>query len=266
MLAHAHVRGQPLGTPEEINKREPFLPIQILPAELSQPSISIGQVGLEEALGPLVLSSSSSTCQGSSLPSLQGGDSHSSRVSSSNGGEAGGQTSRLAAAAVALLEMYRDEGHVLVWRDGGAFVLLKEGAGPQAVLRAVWQASWLHVHSSREGDVFLQHSYGDSARRVPGSSASNGNSNGDGSSGHLHSHSNGSSNMAVKGHHLQQQHSSTLQDPELHEHLQLELLQASVAAVRDQFPRFCEEARQLGWEVDNGTSMAVGPLRLRVVV
>jgi hypothetical protein len=57
----------------------------------------------------------------------------------------------------------------------------------------------------------------------------------------------------------------TVQDVELHEHLQLEALAGSLAALRTQFPLFCEEARRLGWEVDNGTSMAVGPLRLRVV-
>ncbi|MEW5303057.1 MAG: hypothetical protein WDW36_005786 [Sanguina aurantia] len=44
------------------------------------------------------------------------------------------------------LELYREEGHVLIWRDSAAHVVLKEGAGATALLRVIWQAAWLQHH------------------------------------------------------------------------------------------------------------------------
>ncbi len=53
-----------------------------------------------------------------------------------------------------LVELYAGEEHLLVW-DGAsseAWVLLRDGAEaqPRAVLRALWQACWLHRHQRAE--------------------------------------------------------------------------------------------------------------------
>ncbi|KXZ56959.1 hypothetical protein GPECTOR_1g865 [Gonium pectorale] len=49
-------------------------------------------------------------------------------------------------------EAYDREGYILVWRDRGAHVVLKEGYGQTDLLRAVWQAAWLDWRTSGGGE------------------------------------------------------------------------------------------------------------------
>ena len=53
----------------------------------------------------------------------------------------------------ALIELYRDEKYMLTWHDGTAQVLLWEGGSPLDMLRALWQAAWLHHESSKDGNL-----------------------------------------------------------------------------------------------------------------
>lgn len=46
------------------------------------------------------------------------------------------------------LARYRDELYVLMWREGTAYVVLKEGFTPRSVMRAYWQAAWLEAQSA----------------------------------------------------------------------------------------------------------------------
>eukprot|EP00798_Chlamydomonas_sp_ICE-L_P020131 gene20131-26862_t len=43
--------------------------------------------------------------------------------------------------------LYEQEQYILVWRDSKAYVVLKEEAEPEDILRSVWQAAWLNGHA-----------------------------------------------------------------------------------------------------------------------
>jgi hypothetical protein len=57
----------------------------------------------------------------------------------------------------AWLEIFEEEEHLLVWRQGHAYVVLKQGSQQGALLRALWQAAWLDGQlqnsSSHDSDV-----------------------------------------------------------------------------------------------------------------
>eukprot|EP00775_Hariotina_reticulata_P012982 gene12982-13111_t len=66
----------------------------------------------------------------------------------------GGDVSSLQSGLLqAWLEIFRQEEHLLVWRQGHAYVVLKQGSQQGALLRALWQAAWLDADVNSSADV-----------------------------------------------------------------------------------------------------------------
>lgn len=116
MLLSSHMRGQPLEPPEVLNRQEPvFLPVWL---GSMQPRVHLSTHSVEGAL----------------LGPAAGSDA-------------------LAPALDAALGLYAREEYVLAWRGGEAYVVLREGAGPRASLRALYQATWLHQHTQQSAGL-----------------------------------------------------------------------------------------------------------------
>lgn len=47
-----------------------------------------------------------------------------------------------------VLQLFSAEPYAICWQDGVALVLIKEGAGGSALLRAIWTAAWLQAYAS----------------------------------------------------------------------------------------------------------------------
>ena len=80
------------------------------------------------------------------ISSTSGIDSSSSSINSSSVPSSSHLTTTTATLAElnSLIDLYAGEEYVLTWRNGTAFVVLWDTAGPVDVLRAMWQATWLH--------------------------------------------------------------------------------------------------------------------------
>jgi hypothetical protein len=80
----------------------------------------------------------------------------------------------------AYAQAYGGEGYWLVWapEEGVTRVVLKEGAGPRHVLRAVWQAAWLEARCGGAGLGVAESGAGQSAASSSSSSSSSGSSSG----------------------------------------------------------------------------------------
>lgn len=130
------------------------------------------------------------------------------------------------------LQMYRGERYVLVWRDGAAWVILKQGpVGPLDLLRAHWQAAWLHQHM--HPDVDLQ--------------GRGGGGNGTAVSSAAHAARAGTTSDGAEGHFGAAP----------------EALAASVGALHERFDAFLSEGASRGWRMDT-LQLRLGPLRLSV--
>lgn len=181
------------------------------------------------------------------------------------------------------LDLYRDESHVLIWRDGAAYVVLKEGTGAHELLRVVWQAAWLQHHheSGTQGGRNSTSSKSNGSLDSHGSSASSEDSTGSspghasaspGSNGWNQPHSNGSkSNGTSNGdeHRGKDNHvdSCSPSSSQLH-HSRLgsacdEALRVSVVQLQESFPEFVNKVSALGWKVE-GLNMKTGEVRLSV--
>ncbi|KAJ9527537.1 hypothetical protein QJQ45_025813 [Haematococcus lacustris] len=144
----------------------------------------------------------------------------------------------LSRTAEQLVAAHEGEEHLVVWRDGQAFVLLFEGAAPQAVLRALWQAAWLQRNAGT-----ANHSSSN------GISSSNGNVAGGG---------------AASVNDTQPVTRDPIGGGSGDAPLPLSLLRASVEALQANFPAFVQEAQGAGWDIDC-VLVATGPVRLRVL-
>ena len=163
ILIRDFVAGKPLEGPVEVNRVEPVL----LPASMCmQPRVHIGTMGAREALRlatneplPSKTGDSEST-SGSSYGATASQPKNNGAVSSSvsNGGGVIVESFVGSGAHVqvdALLRLYAKEQHVLIWdrRQGEAVVLLQETASGNTLLRALWQAEWLHYHQQEQRQV-----------------------------------------------------------------------------------------------------------------
>ena len=159
----------------------------------------------------------------------------------------GGQQLAVAAChgsvmAAALQDLYRQEQHLLLRRQGGGVrVLLRPGADDRTLLRALWQAAWLHQHDPvAGGGRWGRGAGGDTmqARRGAGAVAGAGEAR-------VGSGVGVGSGSEVRG------------DGEQRE---LQLLGRSLDALRAPggFTAFLEAAQARGWKVDNVAIRAGG--------
>ena len=132
----------PLSAPGPANLREPLWE----PSSSARPLMRLG-CGLGELLLPQDQqeqqggSREGGVTRGNSQGFSSGRDNDgASTWPSSSGGQNGWVEAQ--AGVQALLDLYSQEEHVLIWHGGEARVALKEGAGPRAVLRALWQVQW----------------------------------------------------------------------------------------------------------------------------
>ncbi|GIL51565.1 hypothetical protein Vafri_7534 [Volvox africanus] len=136
----------------------------------------------------------------------------------------------------AYVDAYGGEGYVLVWREGTANVLLKEGHEQTDLVRAVWQAAWLDWRTAGGAHSGLATAAGGDgvvgiAAGVPRSEGlRNGNSTG----------------------------ASIGEETE-----ELQLVRASLAALEADFAGFLSGCERAGWEV-GVVQMKTGRSRLRV--
>lgn len=123
----------------------------------------------------------------------------------------------------AWVSVYRQEGYLLVWREGKSFVVLRQGCDLQKVLlRAMWQAAWLEFSGrDRVDHVRSGNHLTESDSQQPQSSSS---------SAGLDIAGNGSSSHG-------------------HDSTPLELLRASIAALEQHHNDFIAEAQTGGWDI-----------------
>ncbi|PRW60390.1 UPF0420 isoform X4 [Chlorella sorokiniana] len=118
----------------------------LLPPSACRPRMRFG-CSLDEALGW--------SGSGGLLSSPLGGASSSSSSSSSSVGSSSGGSSSSSSTdggsqaqeLQQLVALYAGERYMLTWRDGTAHVLLQETAAPVDLLRAMWQAAWLERYA-----------------------------------------------------------------------------------------------------------------------
>ncbi|KAJ9526665.1 hypothetical protein QJQ45_017575 [Haematococcus lacustris] len=270
-LVAVHLDGLPLPGPPAVNASEPFF---FPSALLSSPRVVWSNVGLAEAVAGLVAGAGGAGGLGPATQRLeaqqangeegweQGSSSHLGKLVGSSealsispqppGGSLGvgdlaaqapdwagsSRQLHLSRTAEQLVAAHEGEEHLVVWRDGQAFVLLFEGAAPQAVLRALWQAAWLQRNAGT-----ANHSSSN------GISSSNGNVAGGG---------------AASVNDTQPVTRDPIGGGSGDAPLPLSLLRASVEALQANFPAFVQEAQGAGWDIDC-VLVATGPVRLRVL-
>eukprot|EP00899_Mesostigma_viride_P028488 jgi/Mesvir1/8824/Mv02725-RA.1 len=209
MVVSQHVKEGRVSTPKHVNHEEPFL----MGVGFLRPQVHLG-VTLEQALGGDLTTAGA----------LGLGD------------------------MVEWTSIFRNEKYLLVWRDGRAWVVLKEGAVDKDILRALWQASWI---CHRTGD----HLDGSSQPALPSMPLSYTLTSS------VRESTEGASSQAVlqatKSHASEK---ATVNGPKsagvarLPSGLSslgcLGLLRESTAAMEGAFPRFEEECGRAGWVLE----------------
>lgn len=151
-------------------------------------------------------------------------------------------------AVLPLVELYAQEHYLLGWWRGAAWVVLKPGAGPRAILRALWQAAWLEQHQKQHQHVNArEHRQSTAGRELGVELEEQGSGSGRAeckSSGHDSSTGESGSGSNDCG-------------------SVVRLLAASMAALHTSFEAFESEARSVGWDT-SVVNLKAGRVRVAV--
>ena len=147
-LVWEHVRGTALSPPGPANLREPLWE----PSSSIRPLMKLG-CGWEELIqGWEPGFASKSKMMEAVPPSIPGASIRSGSVGESTGSGSGWLD--VQPNVQPLLDLYSEEEHLLTWHHGEARVALKDGAGPRAVLRALWQVRTPRCEKCFDGFIY----------------------------------------------------------------------------------------------------------------